>query len=87
MARTRLVPRQPNNQNRNQVNQNRILNFGRAAGTGVKQIQANKHDKKWKIKHFTGNAQHIDVRHRGSTIRRMIVRRRAVYPKITEGTY
>ena len=79
MARTRLVLRQWNIQNR-------IPNFGRAAGIGVKRIQANKRDKKWKIKRFTGGVQHIDVKHRGNTVRRMIVHRRAVYPKITVGT-
>lgn len=80
MARTRAVPRRVNMGNR-------IPNFGRAAGTGVKRMRVNRRDRKWKIKRFTGQPQHVDVKHRGNTVRRMIVRRRAVYPKIVGGVY
>ena len=72
----------------NRVNrENRIPNFGRAAGTGVKKLQPNKKDKKWKIKKFNQQPLRIDVKHRNNIVRRMIVRRRAVYPKLAGGNY
>lgn len=84
MARTRAVPRQaPNRVNRG----NRIPNFGRAPGVGVKRLQPNKRDRKWKIKKFNNQPLRIDVKHRNNVVRRMIVRRSAVYPKLAGGTY
>ena len=66
MVRTRAVPRRVNMGNR-------IPNFDRADGTGVKRMQVNRRDKKWKIKRFTGQPRNVDVKHRGNTVRCMIV--------------
>ena len=80
MARTRAVPRRVNMGNQ-------IPSFGRAGGTGVKRMEGNRRDKKWKIKRFTGQPCNVGVKHRGNTVRRMIVQRRAIYPKTVGGVY
>ena len=74
MARTRAVLRRVNMGNQ-------IPSFGRAGGTGVKRMEGNRRDKKWKIKRFTGQPC------KTYSVRCMIVQRRAIYPKIVGGVY
>ena len=53
---------------------------------GIKKPRGNRKDKCWKIKCFTG-ARHVDIKHRGQVVSCMIVRRRAVYPKVVSSVY
>ena len=42
---------------------------------------------KWKIKRFTLPPRHINVKNKGNVVRKMIVRRSAIYPDAKGGTY
>ena len=42
---------------------------------------------KWKIKRFAPPPRHINVNNKGQLVRKMIVRRSAIYPDATGGTY
>ena len=42
---------------------------------------------KWKIKRLTLPPKNIDVKRRGQVVRKMIVRRSAIYPDATGGNY
>lgn len=58
-----------------------------ASGIGVKRPQGPRRDKKWKIKCKIPNIRNIDVKHRGQVVRKMTVRRRAIYPPIVGRVY
>ena len=42
---------------------------------------------KWKIKRFTPPPRHINVKNKGNVVKKMIVRRSAIYPDAKGGTY
>ena len=56
-------------------------------GVGVKQIQGQRRDKKWKIKQKIQNNKNVDVKHRGQVVRKMTVCRRAIYPSTVGEVY
>ena len=57
-------------------------------GVGVKRMKISKRQTaKWKIKRYTPPARNINVNHRGQTVRKMVVRRSAIYPDAAGGTY
>ena len=53
----------------------------------IKRLPPRSCDKKWKIKRKILNAKDIDVKHRGNTVRKMTVRRMAIYPSFSGGVY
>ena len=42
---------------------------------------------KWKIKRFSPPPRHINVNSKGKLVRKMIVRRKTIYPDAAGGTY
>ena len=55
---------------------------------GVKRVKLSKRQSaKWKIKRFTPPPRYINVNNKGQLVRKMIVRRSAIYPDATGGTY
>ena len=42
---------------------------------------------KWKIKRFSPPPKYINVKNKGQVVRKMIVRRSAIYPDAKGGTY
>ena len=42
---------------------------------------------KWKIKRLAPPPRDINVKHRGQVVRKMIVRRNAIYPEAAGGNY
>ena len=59
-----------------------------SGGTGVKRMRLNKRQTaKWKIKRLALPPRNISVKKRGTVVRKMIVRRNAIYPEITGGNY
>ena len=57
-------------------------------GTGVKRMKlSKKQTAKWKIKRFSPPPRHINVNNKGQLVRKMIVRRSAIYPDVKGGTY
>ena len=98
MARTRLRPRQWSQRDRQQLRQimNRPLPpppaiFGRCpihrGGVGVKQMQVRNRNKKWKIKRKKATVKNIYIKHRGNTVRKMTVQRKAIFPSFRGGVY
>ena len=92
MARTRTTrrrirlrnPKQPKQQY--QPKNKSIPTYSK--GIGVKRMNLSKRQTaKWKIKRFTPPPRHINVNKRGQLVRKMIVRRSAIYPDATGGTY
>ena len=84
MARTKLVARIVVDQCRCQI-QARSRPSG---GPGVK--RPGRHawrEKTFKIKKFINNPKNVDVKHRGQVVRKMTVRRRAIYPGNPAGLY
>ena len=91
MARTRTTRRRPANQkqpNQQQQQQRPRINPRHSGGAGVKRMRINKRQSaKWKIKRYTPPARDINVKHRGQVVRKMTVRRSAIYPDAAGGTY
>ena len=59
-----------------------------SGGTGVKRMRLSKRQTaKWKIKRLAPPPRHINVNKRGRVVRKMIVRRNAIYPEIAGGNY
>ena len=98
MARTRLRPRQWSQRDRQQLRQimNRPLPpppaiVGRCpihrGGVGVKQMQVRNRNKKWKIKRKKATVKNIDIKHRGNTVRKMTVQRKAIFPSFRGAVY
>ena len=57
-------------------------------GKGVKRMRLSKRQTaKWKIKRFRPPPRHINVKNKGKLVRKMIVRRSAIYPDAAGGTY
>ena len=71
MARTRAVPRwRPAN-----------INFDQRRATAAKQIANRRRIENIKIKILLPQGKNVEVRHRGNVVRRMRVRRRAIFPE------
>ena len=59
-----------------------------SAGTGVKRMRMSKRQTaKWKIKRLAPPPRDISVKKRGTVVRKMIVRRNAIYPEVAGGNY
>ena len=59
-----------------------------SGGTGVKRMRLSKRQTaKWKIKRLAPPPRHINVNKRGRFMKKMIVRRNAIYPEIAGGNY
>ena len=70
MARTRAVPRwRPAN-----------INFDQRRAAAAKQIANRRRIENIKIKILLPQGKNVEVRHRGNVVRRMRVRRRAIFP-------
>ena len=55
-------------------------------GVGVKKMNLSRRQRaKWKIKRLTPPPRHINVNNKGKLVRKMIVRRSAIYPDSTAG--
>ena len=94
MARTRTTRRRINQRPRNpkqpkqQYQPKNKSVPTHSKGIGVKRMKLSKRQSaKWKIKRFTPPPRHINVNKRGQVVRKMIVRRSAIYPDVTGGTY
>ena len=71
MARTRAVPRwRPAN-----------INFDQRRAAAAKQIANRRRIENIKIKILLPQGKNVEVRHRGNVVRRMRVRRRAIFPE------
>ena len=82
MARTRAAPRgQPNN------------NFNNRRIAAAKEIanareRRRSHEPRFKIKFFLPQGKNVEVKHRGNVVRRMRVRRKAIFPaSVREGRH
>ena len=70
MARTRAVPRwRPAN-----------INFNQRRVAAAKEIARRRRIENIKIKILLPQGKNVEVRHRGNVVRRMKVRRRAIFP-------
>ena len=59
-----------------------------SGGAGVKRMRLSKRQTaKWKIKRLSPPPRHINVNKRGQLVRKMIVRRNAIYPEVAGGNY
>ena len=59
-----------------------------SGGSGVKRMRLSKRQTaKWKIKRLSPPPRHINVNKRGRLVRKMIVRRNAIYPEAAGGNY
>ena len=59
-----------------------------SGGTGVKRMRLSKRQTaKWKIKRLAPPPRNISVKKRGAVVRKMIVRRNAIYPEAIGGNY
>ena len=70
MARTRAVPR------RRPAN----INFNQRRVAAAKEIARRRRIENIKIKILLPQGKNVEVRHRGNVVRRMRVRRRAIFP-------
>ena len=70
MARTRAVPR------RRLAN----INFNQRRVAAAKEIARRRRIENIKIKILLPQGKNVEVRHRGNVVRRMKVRRRAIFP-------
>ena len=89
MARTRTTRRRPAQANPQPNPQPRNRNIPtHSGGAGVKRMRLSKRQSaKWKIKRLTPPPKHINVNKRGRLVRKMIVRRSAIYPDVAGGNY
>ena len=59
-----------------------------SGGSGVKRMRLSKRQTaKWKIKRLSPPPRNINVNKRGQLVRKMIVRRTAIYPEVAGGNY
>ena len=59
-----------------------------SGGSGVKRMRLSKRQTaKWKIKRLAPPPRNINVKKRGAVVRKMIVRRNAIYPDLGGGNY
>ena len=92
MARTRTTRRRGNSRpssSKQPKNQNQLKsNPTYSRGVGVKRMNLNKRQRaKWKIKRLAPPPRNINVNHRGQVVRKMTVRRNAIYPDAGGGNY
>ena len=89
MARTRTTRRRPAQANPQPNPQPRNRNIPtHSGGAGVKRMRLSKRQSaKWNIKRLTPPPRHINVNKRGQLVRKMIVRRSAIYPDVAGGNY
>ena len=102
MAKTRTTRRRPAQANpqpnplqllsqkgaKKQAQARNRTNPTHSGGTGVKRMRLSKRQTaKWKIKRLTPPPRHINVNKRGQLVRKMIVRRSAIYPDVAGGNY
>ena len=73
MARTRAAPRRRPNNNFN----NRRLAVAKEIAN-ARELRRN-HERKFKIKFFLPQSKNVEVKHRGNVVRRMRVRRKAIF--------
>ena len=94
MARTRTTRRRINQRPRHskqpkqqQQPKNKSIPT-HSKGIGVKRMKlSERQSAKWKIKRLTPPPKHINVNSKGQLVRKMIVRRSAIYPYVTGRTY
>ena len=97
MARTRRTRRRPPQANPQanplQLLSNMAPNRNRnipthSGGAGVKRMRLSKRQTaKWKIKRLAPPPRDINVKKRGQVVRKMTVRRRAIYPDAIGGNF
>ena len=89
MARTRTTRRRGNSRAANQKQQNQQRNNPTySRGIGVKRMNLSKRQRaKWKIKRLSLPPRDINVKRRGQIVRKMTVRRSAIYPDAAGGNY
>ena len=89
MAKTRTTRRRPAQANPQANPQPRNRNIpAHSGGSGVKRMRLSKRQTaKWKIKRLSPPPRHINVNKRGRLVRKMIVRRNAIYPEAAGGNY
>ena len=92
MARTRTTRRRLNHkpanpkQLRPQPKSKSVPTYSK--GKRLKRMRLSKRETaKWKIKRFTPPPRHINVKNKGNVVKKMIVRRSAIYPDAKGGTY
>ena len=89
MARTRTTRRRGNSRSSQAAAAKQPKNIPtHSRGIGVKRMRLTKRQTaKWKIKRLSPPPRHINVKNRGNVVRKMIVRRSAIYPDATGGNY
>ena len=94
MAKTRTTRRRLNQrpanpkQPRPQYQQPKSKSVPSYSKEWVKRMRLSKRQTaKWKIKRFSPLPRHINVNSKGKLVRKMIVRRRTIYPDAAGGTY
>ena len=85
MARMKLVARIAADERRRMMQQQPGLSRApprrrRAPGTGVKNIEGRVRNKTFKIKKLIAVPKNLEVKKNGQVVRRMTVRRRAIFP-------
>ena len=74
MARTRAAPqRRPNNNFNNR-------RFAAAKEIASARERRRNHERRLKIKFLLSQGKNVEVKHRGNVVRRMRVRRKAIFP-------
>ena len=74
MARTRVAPqRRPNNNFNNR-------RFAAAKEIASARERRRNHERRFKIKFLLSQGKNVEVKHRGNVVRRMRVRRKAIFP-------
>ena len=74
MARTRVAPqRRPNNNFNNR-------RFAAAKEIASARERRRNHERRFKIKFLLPQGKNVEVKHRGNVVRRMRVRRKAIFP-------
>ena len=74
MARTRAAPqRRPNNNFNNR-------RFAAAKEIASARERRRNHERRFKIKFLLPQGKNVEVKHRGNVVRRMRVRRKAIFP-------
>ena len=58
-----------------------------SGGIGVKRMRVRNRNRKWKIKRKIMTSKNVDVIHRGNLVRKMTVRRRAIFPSFRGRIY
>ena len=91
MARTKMVVRMVASQRRQQMQQPGPSRAApcrrRAPGTGVKNIEGRVPNRTFKIKKLITVSKNIETKKNGQVVKKMTVRRRAIFPGAQGGQY